>query len=217
MVHSRSLYWLRYPKTVNKTLMCVANVHKFNKYCIHIIVYIQLFLFVPHPYWHEIPYISYFYAKCTTAQWSDSHGFLSTKVSLFAKSSPASWTWRHWLCTLLPLSWCFSLQKKIHCKNCGTKESRKRMSTENWSTCGMRQKDVCGFDTSWLILMDTWVTIVATFQYGVPVVIWQKYLYSCLDVSCQDIWSCSSYTVQFLCWCFPTESNWRLAFSWFIA
>ena len=116
----------------------------------------------------------------------------------------------HWVGVL-------AYKKKNHCKNCGTKECRKRMSTENWSTCGMRRKDVCGFDTSWLILMDTWLTIVATFQCGVPVVIWQKYLYSSLDVSCQEIWSCSSYTVQFLCQCFPTESNWRLAFCWFIA
>ena len=214
MVHSQSLHWLRYPKTVNKKLMCVANVNKFNKYFIHIIVYTQLFLICTPSLLTCNSLHILLLCKVYNCSVVGSHSFLSTKFSLFPKSSPASWTWRHWLCTLLPLSWCFSQKKKIHCKNCGTNECRKRMSTENWSTCGMRQKDVCGFDTSWLILMDTWMT---TFQCGVPVVIWQKYLYSSLDISCQEIWSCSSYTLQFLCQRFPTESNWRLVFSWFIA
>jgi hypothetical protein len=108
--------------------------------------------------------------------------------------------------------------KKNHHKNCETKDSRKRLSTEHWSTCGMWQEDVCGFDTSLLILMDTWMKIVAaTFQYWVPVVMWQKYMYSCLHVSCQEIWSCSSYTVQFSCLCFSTESNLKLVNSQFVA
>jgi hypothetical protein len=80
--------------------------------------------------------------------------------SWFTKSSSACWTWGRWLCNFLPLSWCFSLQKKCTVKKCGTKECREGLNIANWSICGRRQKDVCGFDTGWPILIDTWKTIL---------------------------------------------------------
>ena len=197
--------------------MCVANVSKFNKYFIHIIVYLYTA-------------VSYLYVILTDMKFpyflqsvhlliGQVHMVFCPQKLLYFPNPPLQAGLgdtgfvlsSHWVGVL-------AYKKKIHYRNCGMEESRKRMSTENWSTCGMRQKDVCGFDTSWLILMETWMNIVvATFQCWVPVVIWQKYLYSCLGISCQEIWSYSSYTVQLLCQCFPTASNWRLAFSWFIA
>jgi hypothetical protein len=77
-------------------------------------------------------------------------------------------------------------------------ESREGLNIANRSMCGRRQKDVCGFDTGWPVLIDTWmIFLMATFQCWVPVVMWQRYLYSCLDISCWKIWSCSRYRVQF--------------------
>ena len=111
---------LRYSKTVNVKLMCDANVNKFNKYFIHITVYIQLFLICTTSLltWNSLHIL--LYANCTTTQWSGSHGFLSTEVSI-SQILPCKLDLRHWLCTLLPLSWCFSLQKKFSVKIVGQK------------------------------------------------------------------------------------------------
>jgi hypothetical protein len=94
---------------------CVANVNEFNKYFIHITVYIQLFLICTSSlYLIDMKFPTYptFIQGVQLPSGQVHVVFCPQKSLLFPKSSPASWARRHWLCTLLPLSWCFSLQKK---------------------------------------------------------------------------------------------------------